>query len=1816
MAKKVEYSQELKDEYRRLFDTCVIKENKVAAADGIIEKMQGNKARYDSIEQDLGIPWYVVAAIHQMESGMSFSRHLHNGDPLTARTVHVPKGRPLTPDPPYTWEYSANDVLKYKLMDKWTDWSIEGVLFKLEGYNGWGYRLYHPDVLSAYLWSSSNHHTSGRYVADGKWSQTAISKRCGAAVILRRMVDEHIITIDGANAHSGAKGAYLFPVDLGKTLEPTADNVGVFHRHVEKDHDGGYYPLGANTTWHGGVHLRVSRGSAVCACADGEIVAAKLGETKETACGHYGSMNFILLRHTVSGSSLNRQFGADSNEKKFDDADRKELYSLYMHLNAESLDEASGKYPWLSGDPESGGGANADLVESLKSGEVVKVENIKVQAGDALWSSGEYGSDPAELIHWELFSPENLLPSFVQAVDDDEDTNMDSQKIFRLVDQDSGWFDDMENLTAEEVIRFYKNDPEAATLRKHSCKFVSEWALNLDVAIPQMKGRFLTIGLKDRMEPYMWWPPAKVKGVQLPESKHVWHYNPIQAIATLAGTKKKVRYLEVENSLFRFDSVAFLPDGHRDEKGAEEQEKVSGIPVLKEVLLHAAKNPGRKLLIAGHTDASGSDDYNFKLSLKRAQSVYYVLINEKDTWARNADEKHHDKDIQHVLKWAAGRRKWNCDPGDVDGKIGPKTKAAINNFRKAAGINESESFDVESWKIVFDLYQEELERIMQTDDEAKNAFAKRGELQWAYEGDNRVVGCGELFPKEEGKKESQVNRRVEILFFDAGDVPECMCENGACTKKKCRIYNKNEIIHIPIPPEPEPPEPVKEDPSEWFVPYLPVTGNNNITIYRDGESYCADLYDAINATKSGDEITLLGLHFAGHFHLKRPSGTKPNNYADAETLQDLLAKKSKLGVKIYLLVNVFWKNEGDIIKDYEKSRRDLDLWTWKLHRNPVDTIKDIITDSGLLAKYLKYTCNFFEYLKNHGEGKNIHAYCDLHKGIVMHTNHQKTIIINRKIAFLGGIDLTDIDGDRFDTHAHTPNNPVRNYDKPERNWHDIHMKIVKASDDDPPCGVDFVYANFLGRYNYGYLYNPVMTPEDKMPEELTGVQLNPDIPQMRNGDVSLEKAENVEKLLVDGRDTKDYVQPGELGYVYPENADDQKLTYPVVQIVRSMPSGNDDNYRDNQKPDWNKNTEVTDYECSARDTYIHAIKAADKFIYLENQWVADERIWEALDQKAEEKKDDPDFRITLVIPKKFLTAAGYGRDQDKNLDDEVEGLHEKLGERFGLFSILQPAGQHDKKATHEHYKVPQCVWEYMYVHSKIMIVDDVWVLIGSANAGGISLTGTGFKSEPDAELSAAILDKRQNSIVTAFRKELLAEHLGSDFGDFKSCHDEMRKQAINHNYDAEKEKKVHFNVLYFPLVNRVSSGKWKYLDWRILSKQAEMRKETPNGMNQTYYNLSGPLTVLHMLASMNGSRYKKLANDIFFNARSEDCDIDVSNSETDLLDEQIPPDFPILEIDWMLGSAMMDSENWFWDYEGGTDKSVTGESVASSCSDSDMEEFMEKVIPCKEGVTLYSCDFWGVLDEAEKADKALTHDSKSPDETAVAVKVALPMFLEENKAAQEQDKDKPSYDRGDPKYWISYLADDNPFLKLQRDRIAGYPGVITPWDIKHILSDTVFIRLMEPLEFTEDAEGNKDRVKMTFWSWGKISSLTMSIDTFKKNVNGFFVGFLSKNAKKAFDNADETVSGELKLSNGFRRIYIHKSINDTDVIVTCKSGSIRVEVSAKLYSWEVKATETVSAGKTFSKKVEEMGIMKDQSTRVRITGLADSVYTINMKSTD
>lgn len=178
----------LRAEYDRLFETCAVRPRHQPEIEAAVNKMIASKARYQALAQSVKVPWTLIAVLHELECGQRFDRHLHNGDPLTARTVQVPKGRPLG-NGPWTWEASATDALTIERWPTWTDWSVAGTLYKLESYNGVGYRLYHPSVLTPYLWSYSNHYSSGKYKADGVFSSSVVSKQPGTALLLRRLAE-------------------------------------------------------------------------------------------------------------------------------------------------------------------------------------------------------------------------------------------------------------------------------------------------------------------------------------------------------------------------------------------------------------------------------------------------------------------------------------------------------------------------------------------------------------------------------------------------------------------------------------------------------------------------------------------------------------------------------------------------------------------------------------------------------------------------------------------------------------------------------------------------------------------------------------------------------------------------------------------------------------------------------------------------------------------------------------------------------------------------------------------------------------------------------------------------------------------------------------------------------------------------------------------------------------------------------------------------------------------------------------------------------------------------------------------------------------------------------------------------------------------------------------------------------------------------------------------------------------------------------------------------------------------------------------------
>jgi lysozyme family protein len=181
------------------------------------------RARYQAVADKTGVPWEVIAVIHQREASGNFETYLGNGQPLNKKTTIVPKGR----GPFATWEEGAIDALvnapPKAAANK--DWTVGGTLAKIEEYNGLGYA--NKGLPSPYLWAGTDQYQKGKYVADGVYDANHVDTQLGAAGVLKFMgwnrkgsggaIAAGTVVASGAGAAAVAPTNYL-PWIIGGTF--------------------------------------------------------------------------------------------------------------------------------------------------------------------------------------------------------------------------------------------------------------------------------------------------------------------------------------------------------------------------------------------------------------------------------------------------------------------------------------------------------------------------------------------------------------------------------------------------------------------------------------------------------------------------------------------------------------------------------------------------------------------------------------------------------------------------------------------------------------------------------------------------------------------------------------------------------------------------------------------------------------------------------------------------------------------------------------------------------------------------------------------------------------------------------------------------------------------------------------------------------------------------------------------------------------------------------------------------------------------------------------------------------------------------------------------------------------------------------------------------------------------------------------------------------------------------------------------------------------------------------------------------------------
>lgn len=169
-------------------------------------RLAAARGRYQAVAASTGVPWFVIAVIHEREASQRWDASIAQGDRFDRVSVHVPKGR----GPFASWQAAAIDALTECAPHaaRWRDWSAGGALTLLEQYNGLGYAG--RGLPSPYVWAGTDQYRAGKYVADGRFDPEAVDQQPGCAGLLMAM----------AELDQGVAAALARPMPSGPTMPP------------------------------------------------------------------------------------------------------------------------------------------------------------------------------------------------------------------------------------------------------------------------------------------------------------------------------------------------------------------------------------------------------------------------------------------------------------------------------------------------------------------------------------------------------------------------------------------------------------------------------------------------------------------------------------------------------------------------------------------------------------------------------------------------------------------------------------------------------------------------------------------------------------------------------------------------------------------------------------------------------------------------------------------------------------------------------------------------------------------------------------------------------------------------------------------------------------------------------------------------------------------------------------------------------------------------------------------------------------------------------------------------------------------------------------------------------------------------------------------------------------------------------------------------------------------------------------------------------------------------------------------------------------
>jgi outer membrane protein OmpA-like peptidoglycan-associated protein len=298
-------------------------------------------------------------------------------------------------------------------------------------------------------------------------------------------------------------------------------------------------------------------------------------------------------------------------------------------------------------------------------------------------------------------------------------------------------------------------------------------------------------------------PNSKPGGAEYP----LWRSRVAETVTLEPGDPDavQVHFIELADAHFRTNSAVVLPEGEApDDKG--KHKALSAVGLIAGALRFNDEHEGRTIFVAGHTDTAAGDQLNDELSRQRAALALALLEGDRDTFRKTANKRHKPADINQILSWvtqAFPDIAFNCEPTAINDVV---DSGKVTNFQQAfkkaafspgaATLGIDGKVGEETWGAFFDCYELGLQRELGED--GPGIAALRSKLKFV-DPKRKSLGFGEHFPIEEmGVDEfrSQTNRRVEILFFEAGEEPDLA--DAEQDPETSELYLPGNFEHQPI----------------------------------------------------------------------------------------------------------------------------------------------------------------------------------------------------------------------------------------------------------------------------------------------------------------------------------------------------------------------------------------------------------------------------------------------------------------------------------------------------------------------------------------------------------------------------------------------------------------------------------------------------------------------------------------------------------------------------------------------------------------------------------------------------------------------------------------------------------------------------------------------------------------------------------------------------------------------------------------------------------------------------------------------------------